>query len=200
LHQWYFEPSAAAGCTPNPSLGPTAWRILSNAKGESFMRVCFSAPGSNSQPTIAPDGSSAHVTYGCADSAAIAPLPVVSGKEGASKPTSGQISFSHVVVLPGANKCVRGHSLKISLHHAKYDPLKEVVIRVNGKKVADVRGLKKLKKAIVLKHLPKGSYTVKVLAITVLDQRLSGSRRYTACGKGSGKIKLNHHPAHKPKK
>lgn len=195
LHRWYY---ASAACVPNPTYGPTAWRVLKKSKGESFLRVCFSEPDSNSQPTIAPDGSSANVTYSCVDSASIAAVPTVSANEGAGTPTSGQISFRQVVVLPNAKLCVRSRSLKIKLHPPKYDPLREIIIRVNGKKVADVRGNKKLKKAIVLKHLPSGSYTVKVLAITVLNQRLSGSRRYTACGKGSGKTKL-HHP-HKPKK
>jgi len=188
FHRWYFEPPA---CLPNPTYGPTAWRILQNPKGESFLRVCFSAPGSNSQPTIAPDGSSAHVNYGCVDSAAIAPLPVIAPNEGAPGGPPGQIGFDQSVKLPSAKPCVKSRTLKITLRDPKYDPLKEVVIRVNGKKVADVRGTKKLRKAIVLKHLPNGSYTVKVLAITVLNQRLSGSRKYKSCTKGSGKIKLN---------
>lgn len=199
-HQWYFEPTAdSPGCTPNPVHGPTAWRVLQNSRGESFLRVCFSSPGSISQPTIAPDGSSANVTYDCADSAAIGALPGVSGNEGAAPAKEGELSFEKSVTLPKAKQCVRSGALKISLHNAKYDPFKELQVKVNGKRVLDVRGTKKLKKAIVVKHLPKGAYTIKVVAVTVLDQRLSGSRVYRSCAKAAGKIKLRR-VEHKSKK
>ena len=186
-HQWYFEEK----CQINGP-GPTAWRVLRASNGDLFLRVCFSAPGSNSQPTIAADGTSAHVTYGCSDSASIAPIPTVASKEG-EKGKAGQISFSQTVGLPGARQCVRRHTLRIVLHNPAYDPLKEVVIRVGRHKVADVRDLKKLKKPIVLHRLPGGSFKVKVLAITVLDQRLSGSRAYHSC-KGTQMSKIKLHP------
>jgi hypothetical protein len=198
FHQWYFEPTTEnPTCVLNPTLGPTAWRVLENAQGESFLRVCFSSPGSKSQPTIAPDGSSKNVSYGCVDSASIASIPVVSGKEGGSKPGPGEIGFEQSVGLPNPKQCVRNSTLKIKLRDPKYDPFKEIVIKVNGKTRVDLRGTKKLKKAIVLRHLPSGSYTVKVLAITVLNQRLSGGRTYHSCVKGSGAIGLKHV---KPKK
>ena len=108
-------------------LGLTAWRVLVNGAGARFVRVCFSDPGSKSQPTIAPDGSSAAATFagfshGCTDSALIAPLPIVSSNEGSGN-GPGQITFSNAVVLPNAKACVRQRSLKITLHHPKYDPL-----------------------------------------------------------------------------
>ncbi|HTA16027.1 MAG TPA: hypothetical protein VK781_14315, partial [Solirubrobacteraceae bacterium] len=185
LHQWYFEDT----CAPNPTLGPTTWRVLQSPTGSRFLRVCFSEPGSNSQPLIAPDGSTAQVTYGCSDSISISPLPKVTPKGTGH----GQISFRQTVGLPSAGMCVRQRTLKIALHDPAYDPLKEVAIRVNGHKVADVRNLKKLKRPIVLRKLPVGSFKVKVLATTVLDQHLSGSRSYHSCkGRQSGKIKLRH--------
>jgi hypothetical protein len=200
-HQWYYEPTAEApGCTPNSEPGPTAWRVLHNSHGEAFLRVCFSAPGSGSQPTIAADGSSAHVTYSCADSAAIGALPIVSGKEGSTAPKSGEISFEKSVVLPKSKQCVRSNALKIKLPGSKYDPFKELQVSVNGKRVLDVRGTKKLHKTIVVKHLPSGSYKLKVVAITVLNQRLSGTRTYHSCSKGAGKIKLHQIKRHKAKK
>lgn len=198
FHRWYFEPASQnSSCTVNPTLGPTAWRVLENGKGEHFLRVCFSEPGSSSQPAIAANGTSTNVTYGCVDSAAIAPLPTVTAKEGAAGAGQGQISFRESVLLPGANKCVRARTLRIRLHNPKYDPFKEVVVWVNGKKRLDIRGTRKLAKTIVLKHLPRGTYKLKVLAITVLDQRLSGKATYQACKKTSGKIKLHH--SSKPK-
>lgn len=190
MHQWYFEET----CVPNPTPGPTAWRVLQSPTGARFLRVCFSSPSSGVQPTIAAAGSSTQVTYGCIDSASITTLPKVASRQGAA----GQISFRRTVGLPNTHKCVRGGTLKIVLHDPAYDPLKRVVVRVRGRTVVDVRNLKKLKRPIVLKHLPSGSFKVKVLATTVLDQRLSGTRSYHSCkGHQSSKIKLR---GHKPRR
>jgi hypothetical protein len=44
---------------------------------------------------------------------------------------------------------------------------------------------------VTLKKLPSGTYKISVLAITVLNQRLYGSRTYHSCTKSSGVIKLD---------
>ncbi len=130
------------------------------------------------------------MSYGCTNSGFIAPIDETAPGPGGAK--AGQISFSQTVGLPGAHQCVRRHTLRIALHNPAYDPLKEVVIRVGRHKLADVRDLKKLKKPIVLRKLPNGSFKLKVLAITVLDQRLTGSRTYHSCGSARGrKVKLH---------
>ena len=73
----------------------------------------------------------------------------------------------------------------------KNDPLTEVLVKIGSKKVADVKGVKKIKKGITLKKLPaSGTYKISVTATTILKQKLTGSQSYKACGKGSGKIKL----------
>lgn len=187
LHQWLFEGT----CEPNPLLGPTAWRVLQAAGGVKTLQVCFSEPG-KTQPTIAPDGAVANATYGCSESAPTAPLPVVANS-GSGTSGAEQISFPKTVVLPKATLCVRRRSLKIQLRDPKYDPLKEVVVQIGHRRIADVRGVARLRRGIVLKGLPTGSYTVRVLAITVLDQRLSGRRVYRSCEKrSSGNVPLRH--------
>jgi hypothetical protein len=198
LHQWYYE---TAACTLNPTLGPTAWRVLEAADGSHFLRVCFSTPGT-SQPTIsasgAPSNSSeyaAHgVTYGCDDSALEAPLPT--GGSSGSNGSGASNSFNKAVVLPSAS-CVKQSSLKIKLRDPKFDPLKEVVVHISGKKVASVKNVKKLKKGIQLTGLPNGSYTLKITATTVLGHKLVGSRTYHACViPPSGKVKLHRNKSH----
>jgi hypothetical protein len=67
-------------------------------------------------------------------------------------------------------------SLKIVLRDPKYDPLKQVVVKINGKQVALLKGVKRLKKGITLTKLPTGTYKISILATTVLRQRLSGSQ------------------------
>jgi hypothetical protein len=66
-----------------------------------------------------------------------------------------------------------------------------VLVKIGSKKVVDIKGVKKIKKGIVLKKLPaSGSYKISVTATTILKQKLAGSQTYKACSKGSGKIKL----------
>lgn len=183
LHRWYFEPP---GCVPNPVYGPTAWRVLETVAGEAFLRVCFSAPGSEEQPTIAADGSHEHASYGCVDSSAIAPLPPIPPNEGVGAP------FAKAVALPSpAEVCRGGGSLKIVLHDPRYDPLKRVVVWVDGKRAAEAQGTRGRRHDLVLRHLPSGGYTVKVLAITILNHRLAGGRSYGRCGPASGRINLH---------
>lgn len=198
LHQWYFE---TASCTLNPTLGPTAWRVLQAPDGSRFLRVCFSTPGS-SQPTIAANGDPSnpseyaafHVTYGCDDSALEAPLPA--GNSGSSGSGNSE-SFVKTVLLP-VTSCVKQNSLKIKLQEPKFDPLKEVTIRIKGKLVKRARGVKQLKKGIALKGLPSGTYTLKIVATTVLGHKLAGSHTYRACATQtpSGKVKLHRHKSH----
>jgi hypothetical protein len=193
LHQWLFEKT----CAPNPEPGPTAWRVLQKPEGSRYLLVCFSEPG-KAQPTIEPTGTYANSTFGCEESAPTAPLPVV-GRDGSGSATAGNgaelITFRKTVVLPKASLCVRGGSLKLKLHDPRRDPLKEVLVRVRGRRVADVRGVARLRRGVVLKGLPAGTYTLQVTATTVLDQRLSGRRTYHSCGQGSSTVPL-HEPRH----
>jgi hypothetical protein len=182
FHQWFN--GAPHVCNRETPLGPTAWRVLHESDGARYLKVCFSHPNT-SQPMIAPDGAETDVTFGCVKSALIAPLPVV----------------TNTVVLPATKECTRQTSLELELRDPKYDPLKEVVVEINGKKVADVKGVKRIKKGVTLKNLPTAAtYKVSVVATTILKQRLSGSQTYQSCTKGSGKIKLHHQGKKKHKK
>lgn len=190
-HQWLFETT----CAPNPEPGPTAWRVLQKPDKSKYLLVCFSEPG-KTQPTIAPVGATAGTTFGCAESAPTAPLPVVSNGGGSGRSGAERLTFRKAVVLPKAAVCIKRRSLRIALRDPKYDPLKEVVVRIRGRKVADIRGVARLKRGIVLRRLPTGSYTLKIMVVTVLDQRLYGHRTYHSCGKGSTvKVRL-----HRPKR
>jgi hypothetical protein len=188
LHQWYKGEGAT--CAKDPTLGHTAWRVLTNSDGERTLKVCFNTPTSGTQPTIATDGKEGNVTYGCEESKPLAPPQTTEG-EGTGKGNPAAITFNKTVVLPPAIGCVSQSSLKIALKDPKYDPLTEVVVKIGSKKVADVKGVKAIKKGITLKKLPSsGTYKISVVATTILKQRLTGSQTYKSCMKGSGKIKL----------
>lgn len=177
LHQWFH-----GKCEANPILGLTAWRAIAAADGSRTLIVCLSRPGDESQPTIAPDGATANASYGCLQSSPLAPLP------GSSEKTS----FEDLVTIPSVGSCRT--SLKLTLRSLKYDPLKEVWVRVNGKKIALVRGSSNLRKTIVLRDLPEGRYKVRIVAITVLDRRFSRVRSYRGCKSSSAKVGGTHGP------
>jgi hypothetical protein len=182
LHQWFFAPPT---CARNPTLGPTAWRVLSEANGSSYLRVCFSHPGT-SQPTIAPDGTSSGATYSCANSALTAALPLAPGSPGSnpgpgSTPGRGVAGEVERLSLPSAKKCLSVRLFKIHLLDPKFDPLKTVTVTLKGHKIATSRKGKYIVATINLKGLPRRAFTIKIHATTVLGHHLSASRTYHTC-------------------
>lgn len=183
LHQW-FE----ADCKPNPKLGPTAWRVLQEPNGSRYMRVCFSHPDT-SQPTISANGEpksqseyAAHgVSYGCDNSALIAPLPTTQPQGPSGSGSKG--ATVEKLSLPSAHLCLSAtlRQLKIQLKDPQYDPFKTVVVTVKGRRVKTSRHGSYVVARINLSHLHGRSFTVKVKATTVLGHKLSTSRTYHRC-------------------
>lgn len=159
FHQWYFEGT----CAPNPVPGPTAWRVLQGTDGSTYLRVCFSHPGS-SQPMIPAVGPEVDVSYGCVNSALTAPLPSV-----------GAASFSVV------KRCVSGRHFTIHLAEPRYDPFRSVRVSLKGHRFKTRRAGRYVVAAISLKGLPPGGFTLKIAATTILGLHLSGSRTYHTC-------------------
>ena len=190
LHQWFYE---TAGCPRNPTLGPTAWRVLSATNGSRYLKVCFSDPGT-SQPTIARNGQSTGVTYDCYRSALLAPVPT------APAPSSprGRVAFERAVSLPGAHRCVSRRLFTIHLHNPAFDPIREAVVRLRGRRVAVRRRGRHFSATIDLRGLPRGTFTVTVTLRTVLGHRLAGSRTYHTCVRSSAP-KAPRHRADRPK-
>jgi hypothetical protein len=178
LHQWYFEGTCAA----NPQLGLTAWRVIDAHGGSRFLRVCFSSPGS-SQPMIAANGTSAHVSYGCVDSALVAPLP-----------GGATLNFARSVTLPSAKRCLSRRKFKIHLRDPADDPLKQVAITLAGRRISVERHANRIAATVSLQGLPKGVFTVRIRALTVLGHTLSGHRTYHTCI-----AKLRPHGGHGPR-
>lgn len=206
-HQWY-----EVECKINPTLGPTAWRVLEEPNGDRYMRVCFSHPDPGTpeppMPTISPDGAPKEpseyaehdVTYGCYNSKSIAPLPVVQGtsggKTGARGGGSGSSSNSSAegagkgplptvdtLSLPATNKCLSAKLFVIRLKDPQYDPFKTVTIVFKGHKLKTTRHGAYVTATINLAGVHGKSFTVKVKATTVLGHTLSATRTYHRCGK-----------------
>jgi hypothetical protein len=164
-HHWFF---ATEQCVPNPNLGLTAWRVLTAADGSRQLRVCFSEPGSPSQPMIAPSGIAAGAAYGCQNSARISALP------GGAR-----------VKLPGNTSCRPPTSLRIRIRAAKGDPLEKVSVTLRSGKVVRRAKLTHRRSAVIAKlnlvGLPSDSATVRIRARTVLGKLVRRHRAYNLC-------------------
>jgi hypothetical protein len=177
-HQWYFE-----GCDENPELGRAAFRVLEASDGSKYLLVCLSYPGaSEPQPTIAPNGTSEHATYGCIKSTLTSPLPTTT----TTTTTTGEIER---LSLPSAHKCLSARLFKIHLAEPKYDPFKTVVVTIKGKKIKTTRQGNYVVATINLKNFKKGKFTVAIRATTTLGHHLSATRTYHTCAKRAKKSK-----------
>jgi hypothetical protein len=168
FHQWYFE---SAGCVLNPTLGPTAWRVLTASDGTQYLRVCLSSPGT-SQPAIAANGTDSGATYGCVSSAPA---------------TSGVASFK-LVSLPSTKECLSLRRFKIHIHDPRNDAFKKVVITLRGHRLATTRAGQYTIATVNLKGLPRGTFTIRIHATTILGQHISGSRTYHTCVKKLSRV------------
>jgi hypothetical protein len=176
FHVWY-ETSA---CVIDPTPGPTAWLVEQASDGSHFLRACFSTPGT-SQPVIAADGSEADVTYGCVSSARIASLP-----------SRSVLSLKALVSSPSTKKCFSRRAFEIHVRDPKHDPFKTILITIAGRKIA-VKHKGEYSVAMVkLKGLPRGTFTIKIHATTVLGHVLSGHRTYHTCAKKRSSGKKRH--------
>ena len=166
-HQWFNT----SDCSYLPNLGNIAMRVLARPDGQKFLRVCFAPPEEPAtQPTIAPDGSSANANRGCNDSNLVAPLP------------QGRPTVSQIVTLPrqGRRRCLSRRSFTIRLREPRGDALATASVFVNGRRVETRRG-ERITAPINLRGLPRGRYTVRITARTVLGRSISGTRRYRTC-------------------
>jgi len=172
LHQWYFETDE---CVPNPERGLTAFRVLTAGDGSKSLAVCFSEPGSKSQPKIPPSGSPSGATYGCSNSARISPLPSV---EPADAPK--------YILLPGNGLCLTRPKLKIRLRNPSGDPIVKAKVLLRSGKIRRRAKMTRKTNGIVaslnLRRLTKRKFTVTVNVTTALGHQLKRKRAYRLCG------------------
>lgn len=172
LHQWFYEDAA---CTPNPTLGKTTWRVIEQGSSR-FLRVCFSEPGSQSQPTIAADGTATGATFGCSDSALVSDLPAVE-----------QSKAGKYLVLPASASCLARPKLTVRVLQPEGDPFVKVTALLRSGKVKRAAKLKEGKKTVRatfnLRGLTAPKFKVRVKATTVLGETITGKRVFSLCRK-----------------
>jgi hypothetical protein len=165
-HQWFNT----ADCSPKSPPGKTAFRVMAKPDGTKFLRVCFASPESGLQPTIAPDGTSTQTTASCDDSELVGELPASTPK------------IDTIATLPkqGKKRCLSKRSFRIRLKEPPGDALATATVYVNGKRVKVIRR-DRISAPVNLTGLPKGRYTVRIVAKTVLGKTITGTRKYRTC-------------------
>lgn len=162
LHQWFY---AESGCKRNPTLGASAWRVLSAGSGK-LLQVCLSEPG-EPQPQIPAEGRIAGSN--CFNSALVSALP------GA---TAGEF-------LPGPQACVASNRLRLRIRNPRGNPLARLEVIVKGGGIRKVFRLKPRRKSFVavLNLTPIVAPTVRATEklTTVLGAHLSRRRVYRRC-------------------
>lgn len=143
FHQWFY---ARSGCEPNPTLGPTAWRVMSAGTGH-YLRVCLSEPG-RPQPTIAADGEVEDASFGCVDSALVSALPT---------------------------ECVLANKLRIRIRVRKDLPLRRIRIVIAGGGARRVYRIKPRPKSFIA-VLNLGTMTAPTVRATVRSTTVDGVR------------------------
>ncbi len=168
-HQWFNTATCAY-----IERGNTAFRTLTKPDGQKFLRVCFAGPEfPETQPSIDAAGASTGTTTGCQDSDLLAPP---------AAPTTPNVNTIATLPSQGKKKCLSKRSFRIRLKEPKGDALDSAKVFVNGKLVRTIKR-DRITAPVNLKGLPKGRYTVKITAKTVLGKTISGTRKYRTCTK-----------------
>jgi hypothetical protein len=160
-HVWYHS-----DCSEDPG-GVSSWTITSTDPANFTLRFCTVSPG-DGPPTFDPAGAPTGATR-CNDLKRILlpqPLP----------------TFASVVSLPATGKCRSRRHLRLRLIEPKADPLMRATVRVTGRRVRVVAG-RRLAAPVELRGLPRGRYTVNIVATTASGRVLQGHRRYRTCSR-----------------
>lgn len=76
--------------------------------------------------------------------------------------------------------CASRRSFFIRLRAPRGQRLRRATVFVNGRKVRVLRG-RRLRARVNLRGLPRGAFSVRVVAVTTTGRRVSGTRRYHTC-------------------
>jgi hypothetical protein len=161
-HVWY-----GADCSEQPG-GESTWTITSTDPANFTLRFCTVAVGGG-PPTFDPAGNPLAGTI-CNDLKRLLPP--------GPKPT-----FNSVVSLPKeTSKCRSRRDFRIRLRGPKTDPLVRATVHVNDLQVRVLVGAR-LTAPVNLRGLPKGRYTVKIVATTASGRVIRGTRKYRTCAR-----------------
>lgn len=164
-HQWFRD----AGCVPNPG-GQTTWDVGPRQGGGQALRMCTRNPDVGGPPLLDAAGQPLDRDTHC--------LVLERARPALPRPT-----FVRVVKLPPRRTttgCNTTRRLRVDLREPRQDPLVSAVVRINGKVVRRVDG-NALRRAVVLRGVPRRRATVVLVVRTASGKVLRGKRAYRAC-------------------
>jgi hypothetical protein len=116
---------------------------------------------------------------------------IAKGKIGTGGFTGGDLAKA-VIKLPSSKKCRSRRKITIRIKRPGGIRIARARVYKQGKKIKTYKGVDgRVRSKIVLKGLPKGRYTIKIVVLTEDGQTLTGKRRYRTCTpkkKGSSKL------------
>ena len=111
---------------------------------------------------------------------------------GAADPT-GAVLGAQVFSLPSGRRCVSRRAFRISLRRPKDLVFTSLKITVNRKAKVKLTGLKarRIKAWVNLRGLPRGRFTVQIVAVTTTGRKAVSKRTYRTCAtRGAMKPKV----------
>jgi hypothetical protein len=163
----------------SPASTPTAlYRDPVAAAGGSALVLAWGVHGA---PTTYSQAIATNAANACYDGAAPNPKPP-STPDPTPTPTPPKTpkAIGGFVKLPSAKRCVKAGKLKVTLRSPAGFPVKRIVFRVRGKRVALRKGTG-LTGSFTLKRLPKRRYRLEVVVTLADGSVLKGSLRYRPC-------------------
>ena len=97
-----------------------------------------------------------------------------------ASPGSAPTSSSGSLGLPSARRCVSRRFFRLTMRGIARNRVRSLTVSIDGKRRAVRRG-RRLKAPVDLRGLPKGTFTVKVVARTRSGKRIVDTRRYRTC-------------------
>lgn len=159
-HVWFLT----TPCRPAPSAGSTAWKIFVDVNNKRFLRGCYASWSNTTlQPQIDVAG---HADVGpggtCIDSYAV---------------PAKRSTIKQIVKFPDL-KCV-GSRLKLTFTDPPTDAIAAVQVYAGTARKTFKRT--KMAAATVRPKAAGGTVKIKVIAKTLLGNKITGSKTYTAC-------------------
>jgi hypothetical protein len=103
----------------------------------------------------------------------------VAAAPGPPPPKAATLRAGDIVRLPSARHCRRSRTMRLRVLPSADGKVSAVTVTV-GKRRRRVTGTK-LASPIVIRHLPRGAYTVRVVVTLANGTRLLEHRRYRTC-------------------
>jgi hypothetical protein len=113
-----------------------------------------------------------------------------------SVPTTGYVGKLEFGAIPGTTPvplvpgCIDRRKFAFRIHQPRHGRVVAVTIFVDGKRAKHVSGRRVT--SVVLKRLPRGTFTVRIVALTSSGSRTVSVRRYRGCKKGRPHTHVQH--------